>query len=226
MSVPRLSFGRMTRTGAVSAAIIVPTPELLKQMLQEKPVCWTWAAFSSVVFQRWAAVEERKVNQVLGTPVQPTGGLQTGPEVAQFVAKQIRAVDDLIAEVEVFLRAPAFTRAFGTRDDESTADAEAIVRAANRLGDYYERLLELAEECRRSSVPEQYAELVRDCIRLVNQPLQEFGGFVNDVLERLEELQKRVMLGHYQIRFEPVPLRTTIDDRLVWSIMDRLKTIE
>jgi hypothetical protein len=216
----------MRRTGAVSAAIIVPTPELLKQMLQSKPACWTWAAFASVVFQRWAAVEERKVNQVLGSPVQPTGRLQTGLEVAQFVAQHMRAVDDLIAEVGVFLRAPAFTGAFGTTDDESTADAEGIVRAANQLGDYYERLLELAEECRTYSVPEQYAELVRDCTRFMNQPLQDFGGFVNDVLERLEELQKRVMLGQHHIRFEPVPLRTTTDDRLVWSIIDKLQTID
>jgi hypothetical protein len=59
----------------------------------------------------------------------------------------------------------------------------------------------------------------------VNQPLQDFGGFVNDVLERLEELQKRVMLGQCHIRFAPVPLCATTDDRLVWPILDRLQTI-
>lgn len=98
--------------------------------------------------------------------------------------------------------------------------------AANQLGDYYVRLLELAEDCRRYSVPEQYAELVRDCTRFVNQPLHDFGGFVNDVLERLEQLQKRVMLGQPYFRFEFVLLRTTTDDRLVWSILDRLQTID
>lgn len=216
----------MRRTGAVSVAVIVPTPDLLKQMLQEKPACWTWAAFASVVFQRWAAVEERKINQVLGSPVQPTSRLQTGPEVALLVARHIRDADDLIAEVGVFLRAPNFTEVFGTTDDESTADAEGILRAANQLGDYYERLLEVAEDCRRYSVPVQYAELVRDCTRLVNQALQDFGGFVNDVLERLEELQRRVMLGQDNLQLEPVPLRTTTDDRLVWSILDRLQVIE
>ena len=216
----------MRTTGPVSAAIIVPTPELLNKMLQEKPACWTWAAFASVVFQRWAAVEERKVIQVVGSPAQPTGQHQSGPEIAHFVAQHMRAVDDLIAEVGVFLRAPAFKGAFGTTDDENAADAEGIVRAANRLGDYYERLLELAEECRSYSVPEQYAELIRDCTRFVNQSLQDFGGFVNDVLERLEDLQKRVMLGQHYIRLDPVPLRTTTDNRLVWSIMDRLQTID
>jgi hypothetical protein len=216
----------MRRTGAVSVAVIVPTPDLLKQMLQEKPACWTWAAFASVVFQRWATVEERKIHQVLGSPVQPTGRLQTGAEVARFVTQHIRDTDDLIAEVGAFLRSPAFTVAFGTMDDESTADPEGIVRAANQLGDHYERLLELAEDCRRYSAPEQYAQLILDCTRFMNQSLQDFAGFVNDVLERLEELQKRVMLGQNYIQLGPVSLRTSTDDRLVWSILDRLQLIE
>jgi hypothetical protein len=226
LSVPAPNVARMRRTGAVSVAVIVPTPELLKQMLHEKPACWTWAAFASVVFQRWAAVEERKVVQVLGSPVRPTGRLHTGPEVAQFVTQHMRAVDDLIVEVGAFLRTPAFTEVFGVPDDEGTADAEGIVRAANQLGDYYERLLTVAEECRRYSLPEQYAELVRDCTRFMNQPLQDFGGFVNDVLERLEELQKRAILGEPYSWLGPVPLRTITDDRLLWSIMDRLQTID
>jgi hypothetical protein len=60
----------------------------------------------------------------------------------------------------------------------------------------------------------------------MNQPLQDFGGFVNDVLERLEELQNRVMLGLPYIRPDPVPLHISTDDRLVWSIADRLQTID
>jgi hypothetical protein len=216
----------MGSTGAVSVAVVVATSELLKQMLREKPAYWTWAACASVVFQRWAAVEERKIDQVLGSPVQATGRLETGPEVARFVAEHVRAADDLIAEVGIFLSAPAFIAAFGTTDDESTADADGIVRAANELGDYYERLLELAEKCRRYSVSKQYADLVRDCTRFLNQPLQDFGGFVNDVLERLEGLQKRAMSGQPYLRAEPVPLRVTTDDRLIWSISDRLRAID
>jgi hypothetical protein len=216
----------MKRTGVVSAAVIVPSPELLKQMLHEKPACWTWAAFASVLFQRWAAVEERKVNVVLGSPVTPTGQLLDGPSVAHFVGEHMRTVDDVIAEVGAFLGAPEFTEAFGTTDDEDNADAEGIVRAGHRLGDYYERLLETAEDCRRQSVPDEYAALVRDCTRFVSQPLQDFGGFVNDVLERLEVMQNRVMLGDYRLQFEQVPLRFTTDDRLLWSIMDRLQTID
>jgi hypothetical protein len=35
-----------------------------------------------------------------------------------------------------------------------------------------------------------------------------------------------VMLGRPDIELEPVLLRTTTDDRLIWSILDRLQTIE
>lgn len=216
----------MERTFAVSAAVLVPTPDLVDQMVCEKPACWTWAAFASVVFQRWAAVEERKVHQVLGTPADMFGQLLTARETAQFVAGQVREADDVVAEIGRFLRSPAFTEIFGANDDESTADSEAIIRAGHQLGDYYERLLELAEECRKYSVPEQYADLAADCIQFMNQPLQDFGGFVNDVLERLEVLQKRVLLGRPYFHLGPIALPTACDDRLVWSILDRLQSIE
>lgn len=216
----------MRRTGSVSVAVIVPTAELLKQMLHERPACWTWAAFASVVFQRWAAVEERKIRQVIGSPVRPTGRLESGPEIAHFVARHMRAVDDLVVEVGTFLKAPAFSEAFGTPNDEDKADPDAIVSAAHHLGDYYERVLHLAEECRRYSAPQQYADLMGDCTRFMNQPLQDFGVFVNDVLERLEQLQNRAMLGQPYSWLGPVPLRTITDDRLLWSIMDRLQAID
>ncbi|VEG57605.1 Uncharacterised protein [Mycolicibacterium aurum] len=226
LSVPTPSFGGMRRTGTVSVAVVVPTPELLGQMLRERPACWTWAAFASVLFQRWAALEQRKVDQVLASPATPTGRLDNGTEVAEFVRGRLRAVDELVAEVGVFLKSPAFAAVFGAGGAEKAADAHGIVRAGNHLADYYERLLELAEDCRMHAVPEQYTDLVGDCTRFVNQHLQDFARFVDDVLERLEELQKRVMLGERRIRFETLPLRIVTDHRLVWSILDRLQTIE
>ena len=64
----------MRRTGAESTARIVPTPELIKQMLVQRPPGWAWATFASVVFQRWAAVEQRKVQ---------TGPLDSGLRVIE-----------------------------------------------------------------------------------------------------------------------------------------------
>jgi len=226
LSVPAPSLGRMRRTGAVSTANIVHTPELLNQLLHEKPACWPWAAFTSVVFQRWAALEERRVQQVLGTRPLTGPRLGSGREVAQFVAQHIRDSDDLAKEIGVFMRAPTFMGVFGDPDDEGTADAESIVGVAHQLAGYYERFLELAEECQSCVVPDEYAELIGDCTQFMNLPLRDFGDFLNDVLERFEELQQCVILGQQDIHLDPVLLRTTTDDRLVWSLLDRLHTIE
>jgi hypothetical protein len=68
-------------------------------------------------------------------------------------------------------------------------------------------------------------ELVGDCTRFMNQALQDFGRFVDGALQRLEEQQRRVMLGQ-GVQFEPLELRTTTDDRLMWSILDRLQAMD
>ncbi|BBX68496.1 hypothetical protein [Mycolicibacterium psychrotolerans] len=215
----------MGDTGSV--ADVVATPELLERMLHQKPPCWPWAAFASVLFQQWAVLEGRKVNQVLGAPIgPPTGRLKTRVEAAAFVAHHVRAVDEIVREADAFLRSATFLAVFGAPEDETTADAAGIVRAGRRLGGYYQGLLELAENCRRQALRDDDAPLLADCIRFVNQPLQDFCGLVNDVLERLEHLQKRVLSGRRPRPHTPVPLPVTTDDELIWSILDRLQTLD
>ncbi|MGE2833754.1 hypothetical protein [Mycobacterium sp. SMC-4] len=214
----------MGRSDAVSVAMVVPTPELLRQMLQQKPACWSWAAFASVLFQRWAALEERKIAQVCDVPVAPSVQLRSASEVAEFVTGQMRGTDDIVVQVNAFLGSPGFAGVFG-RADESDADADGILAAADYVADCYERLLELAEHSRRQSVPEQYTGLLADCTRFSNQHLQDFCGFLNDVLDRLDEMQNRVILGQKPSTGEPLRMRTITDDRLIWSILDRLQAM-
>jgi hypothetical protein len=226
MSVSTLSLLRMRSSDEVPTANIVPTPAALTQMLNEKPSCWRFAAFASILFQRWATVEERRVRAVLGHRADPSQLLGTDHEVVLVVLEYLRASDDLVREVDVFMRAPAFMGVFGDPSDEGTADADGIVRTAHRLMDYYERLLELAEQCRDCSVPSRHAELLRDCAQLMNLPLRDFGDFIDDVLVRFEELRANVARGHDDVWLEPVLLRTTTANQLVWSILDRLNEID
>ena len=172
----------MRRSGAVSTANIVHTPELLDRLLQEKPDCWPLAAFASVLFQRWAAVEDRRVQQVLATCPLTGKRLRSGRAVARFVAQHIRDVDELWRQLQGFMAEPSFMAVFGHQGDECTADGPGIVRIAHRLADFYVRLLEMAEECQSCSVPDQYAELIHECTQLMNLPLRDFGEFLDDVL--------------------------------------------
>ncbi|WP_445168784.1 hypothetical protein ACTXG7_05330 [Mycolicibacterium sp. Dal123E01] len=75
-------------------------------------------------------------------------------------------------------------------------------------------------------MPDQYAELHSDCIRFTNQHLQDLGGFVNDVLEFLEDQQKRVMLGENLIPADYLQMRITTEAQLIWSIQDRIRAID
>jgi hypothetical protein len=226
MSVSAPNLVRMRSSDEVPTANIVPTPAALAQMLNEKRSCWRFATFASILFQRWATVEERRVRVVLGYRADPSRQPNTSSEVALVVLEYLRASDDLVKEVDAFMRAPTFMGVFGDPSDESTADADGIVRTAHRLMDYYDRFLELAEQCRDCSVPTRYAELLRDCALLVNVPLRDFGAFVDDVLVRFEELRVNVARGHDDVWLEPVLLRTTTDDHLIWSILDRLNEID
>lgn len=216
----------MERSDAVSVAAVVPTPELLMQMVRQKPACWAWAAFASALFQRWAALETRKVHQVLGGPVSAVGRIDRAPDIARFVAEQMRGVDDIVAEVNAFLAGPTFAAAFGDPADSRAGDADGILGAAEYLGDCYERMLETAERCRSYSVAGPHAALLADCARFANQHLQDFGGLINDVLAHLEQLQNRVMLSQKPKPNPGLRLRATTDAALIWSILDRVRAME
>ncbi|MCV7370440.1 hypothetical protein CRI77_26610 [Mycolicibacterium duvalii] len=216
----------MERSDAVSVAAVVPTPELLVQMTRQKPACWAWAAFASALFQRWALLEARKVRQVLGGAGPPAERIDRAQDIACFVTEQMRGVDDIVAEVNAFLAGPTFATAFGDPADARAGDADGILRAAEYLGDCYERMLETAERCRSYSVPGPYAALLADCTRFANQHLQDFGAFINDVLARLEQLQNQVMLCQKPTPHDALRVRTTTDATLIWSILDRVRAME
>lgn len=214
------------RSFAVSIANIVPTPELVDRLIAQRPDFWPSAVFGSVLFQRMAAVEERRVEQVLATRSLTGRTLSSDRAVERFVAEHIRERDNLLGEVQSFIADPSFMAVFGDQDHGGPADGADIKSVANRLADFYVRFLELAEECQTCSVPTVHAELIHDCVQLMNLPIQDFGNFMNDFLGRFAELQQRAMAGEGDIQLEPVVFRTTTDDRLVRSVAERLRTID
>lgn len=221
MSVVGPSVPAMSTTGEMPIADIVPTAAGVTRLLAERPACWQWAAFVSVVYQRMRLAKRRR-RQLALEPDAVSIHLDSDREVLLFTRLRIRECDDLIRDCDRFMRAPDFMSVFGIPDDDDTADAEGIVRVANRLMDYYERHLELAEECRDCVVPERHHELLRDCTELMVVPLRDYGAFMKGVLARFDEMRHRAAAGDDDIVLAPVLLRTTVDERLVWSVLDRL----
>lgn len=205
----------MSTTGEMPIADMVPTEAGIQQLLADRPACWQWALFVSVVYQRMIAINAR--------PEQPCTRLDTDRDVALFVRMRLRDCDELIRACDHFMRAPGFMGVFGY--EETDADADGIVNVAHRLMAYYARHLELVEECRDCIAPEWHNELLRDCTEFLVVPVRDFGSFMKGVLTRFEEMRQRAIAGDHDIVLKPVLLRTTTDEQLTWSILDRLNEI-
>jgi hypothetical protein len=211
----------MSTTDKVPVAHIVSTADEMDRLLADRPACWPWAAFVSVVYQRMRRIEDRR-KAVMDEPVTCLGSAR---EVALFVRSQLRECDELIRECDRFMRAPGFMSVFGAADDDDSADADGIILVALRLMDFYERHLEMVEECRDCEVPEDYDDLVADCTELLVLPVRDLGEFMKGVQVRFDEMRERAFAGEQDIVLKPVLLRTTTDEALTWSVLDRLNDI-
>jgi len=138
-------------------ATIVHTQADLDTLLAEKPPCWRWAAFASVLVQRRDRLRSRLRDDQLGYAAPSGGRASGGAEVGRFVLDRMDEMIALIKHVEDFMLTPAFVGVFGEPGDESSADAEGIVHTANRLMDYHDRFLGMVERCRG------FASLQRIC---------------------------------------------------------------
>lgn len=130
-------------------AAVAYTAEDLATLLEQKPPCWRWAVFASVLVQRRARLQARLHDSALGFAIPSGAPPMTGREMVGFVAELMEELVVLTDEVESFMETPAFAKVFGDPGDESTADDDGIVHTANRLMDYHDRFLELSERCAR-----------------------------------------------------------------------------
>ncbi len=120
---------------------------------------------------------------------------------------------------------PAFVAMFGDPRDESTADADAIVHAANRLMDFHERFLALAESCRGLAAPVEYAVFLRDCGRLMDILLEGFRKFIDEFVERVAEMPEILRWAPGPVEADPVLLHMEPDDQLIDSVFKQLRAI-
>ncbi len=89
-----------------------------------------------------------------------------------------------------FASEQTFMAPFRSSGEDDTCDAEAIKHVANRVMDYHERLLEISERCRGLSVPSQYADILADCARLLDVPLQSYREFIAEMVDFVESLPR------------------------------------
>ena len=206
-------------------AAVASTPEDLATLLAEKLPCWRWAAFVSVLVQRRAELESRLYDNQLGYAAPSGERAPGGTEVGRFVLDRMDELLTLAGQMESFMLTPAFVGVFGEPGDEGSADADGILHAANRLMDYHERFLGLAERCRGLAAPSRYAGLLRDLAHLMDAPLAGYRKFINEFAERVGEMPEMLHYARGTIELDPVLLHIETDDKLLERISKQLKQI-
>ena len=208
---------------APEIAAVVYTSEDLARLLAEKTPGWRWAVFASVLVQRQAAVRPRLRDCELGFPLPSGERARSGAEVARFVTDCMEEVRQLVGQLEAFMLAPAFMEVFGSKGDESTADADGILHVANRLMDYHERFLKLAERCRDFQVPSRYTGLMRDCSQLMNIPLEGYRTFIDDFVELIGEMPELMRHARGTVEADTISLHMDVDDQLIKRITKQVR---
>jgi hypothetical protein len=196
--------------GPPVTATMAVTESEFAALVEQKPSGWEWALFTSVLVQREKAVLPRLRDSELGfTP--PTGTrVYSGAELSRLLSVLI---DDLVStarQIDRFMAAPAFSASFGGRGGES--DGESIEHIANRLMDYHERLLALSESCRSIGAPLHYADVVADCARLLNRPLEGYRDFIAELVDVVELLPKFLRHNADDVDLGSIALDIDIDD--------------
>lgn len=199
-------------------AEIVYSAEDLDLLLAEKATAWPWAAFVSVLVQRLAEVRPRLRDLDLSYTPGCRIHAGNGREVAVFVEMCMDELYELTAQLETFMRAPAFMGVFGDSSDESTADADGIVHVANRLMDFHKRFLELAERCRDIDVPSAYAGLLSDCSQLMRIPLDGYHAFIDELVELIDEMPAILRYAPGDVDLGSVTLEIVAEDALIERI--------
>ncbi|ULE35496.1 hypothetical protein K3G64_04955 [Mycobacterium sp. IDR2000157661] len=204
-------------------AEIVYCAEDLDLLLAEKATAWPWAAFVSVLVQRLAEVRPRLRDLDLRYTPFCRMHMRNGHEVAVFVEMCMDEHYEIAAQLETFMGSPAFRGMCGDNSNESTADAYGIVHVANRLMDFHERFLELAERCRDVDVPSAYRGLLSDCSQLMRIPIDGYRAFIDEMVDTVGELPELLRYAPGDLDLGSVPLEIIAEDALIDRIAKQVR---
>lgn len=177
-------------------ARVATTKEDLDALIATRPYLWTNYVFLSVLVQRRAAVAARLKEVSLGYAT-TDNTTYTLWAVAPFVVEAIDAFILLSDQMHMLMNSLVFQRAVSSRysDDDDPDDPEAIVLAGNRLMDYHDKFLELAERVRRWRPKIETAETQHLMWKMVLDRLDEFGQFISDFSELLVQGEEGLRYG-------------------------------
>jgi len=207
-------------------AEVVYTQDELTELFEEKTPNWRYAGFVSVLVQRRAELQPRLRDHLLAY-ARPTGErARDGRAVAQFVIDSLNDIDQLLQQLNDFMRSDAFIAVVCSPHDEATADSQPVFQAAMRFMDFYERFLVLAERARGLAAPSAYGDLLNNCAHLPDTSLDAFHNFIDRFVERVAEMPAiLIAAGGGQVEGEPIVLDFKSDQELLNTIVEQLREI-
>lgn len=209
----------------LEVATVVHSAAELDAMLNDKPPCWRYAAFVSVLVQRRAAVRSRLLDARTGF-ARPGGEvLPSGLLAGLFFTERLEELSQFVNRIDDFMTSDAFRETFGGMFDEASADAAGIVQTANRLMDYHDGLLSLSERCRSVSVPAECRSLQRDFGLLTVLPLEGFATFIDDFTDRVAEMGDVARFATGNVVLDPVELGVRDGTGLLAKVSAQLRQL-
>ena len=206
---------------ASTIAAVATTGEALSRLITDKPPAWPWAIFASVLVQRRNALTARLRRCASGYQPRPGVPEQSGPAYSHTARAAMDRIADLVGQTNQFMLSPAFTGAFGAPGVEGSADADAIVAAANRLMDYHEAFLSQAEVCLQTPVRREVLTFVHDVGAFTLCPLLGYEQFIPTMCARIGEAQDLLPYtrGGQVVALDDVTLVMEIPDGLTDRIV-------
>ncbi len=208
-------------------AKVATTKDALSRLISDKPPAWPWAVFASVLVQRRNAVQSRLRLRVSGYQPRPGIAPLSGRAYCETARTAMNNAADLVAQTEQYILSPAFTGAIGNAGQQSSADPDAIIAAANRLMDYHEGFLAQAETCLQTPVMPEARVFVADMGAFTLCPLLGYEQFIPTVCARIAEAQELLPYtkGDQVIALDDVTMTMEVPDGLTDHIVAHIKEL-
>jgi hypothetical protein len=205
---------------------VTDTPDGLDALLHDRPHEWRWAAFASVLIQRRNTLATDVRDHRIGYAL-PTGErIRYMEELRDLVRECIYDTEALCQQMVEMILASGFMAVFGSRESDEGADADGIVHNANRVMDFYERLLQIAQRARGVSAPSEFLPVLSNAAHVVDKPLGGMDEFIDYYVDVVRLIPSMVLAAEGENLSEPVPLNLHMDNDLLRRIIAQLDELD
>jgi hypothetical protein len=202
------------------------TPEGLAELLRDKPHEWRWAAFASVLIQRRNAVASEVRDHRIGYAMPSGERIRYTEELRDCVRECVYDTEALCHQLVEMILEPGFMAVFGARESDAGADADGIVHNANRVMDFYDRLLAVARRARAVSAPSEFVPVLNNAAHAIDKPLGGMDEFIDYYVDVVRLMPSMVLAAEGQNLSEPVPLNLHMDNDLLQRIIAQLDELD